>query len=121
MKPLAAGKTGLFQRLYFEEVRRAYELKPQGWRLLFPPPNTSSALTARARELNRILPQIIASQHEDFSRFSALVLQKIEMESYLTGQMRLKNALEAWLYVHVPASIAMVVAVIVHLLVVFYY
>jgi hypothetical protein len=121
MKPLAAGKTGLFQRLHFEEARRAYEPKPQGWRLLFTRPNTSSALTVRTQELNRILPQIPASQHEDFSRFSALLLQKIEMESYLTGQMRLKNALKAWLYVHVPVSIAMLAAVIVHLLVVLYY
>jgi hypothetical protein len=35
--------------------------------------------------------------------------------------MRLKNALQAWLYVHVPVSIAMLAAVGVHLLVVLYY
>ena len=121
MKPLAAGKTGLFQRLYFEETQRAYTVKPQGWRLLFIRPHLSSTLTVRTQALNKILPQIPASQHDDFSRFSALVLQKIEMESYLAGQMRLKNALQAWLYVPVPVSIAMVVAVIVHLLVVGYY
>jgi hypothetical protein len=121
MKPLASGKTGLFQRLYFEEARRAFTTKPQGWRLLFANQKPSSTLKVRAQELNRILPQIPASQHEDFSQFSTLVLQRTEMESYLAGQMRLKNALQAWLYVHVPASIAMVVAVIVHLLVVFYY
>lgn len=121
MKPLVAGKTGLFQRLYFEEAHRAYEVKPQGWRLLFTRPHLSSTLTARTQAFNKILPQIPSSQHEDFSRFSALVLQKVEMESYLAGQMRLKNALKAWLYVHVPVSVAMVVAVVVHLLVVLYY
>ncbi len=121
MKPLASGKTGLFQRFYFEEAWRAFTTKPQGWRLLFANPKPSSPLNARVQYLNRILPQIPASQHEDFSQFSALVLQKSEMESYLAGQMRLKNALQAWLYMHVPVSIAMVAAVIVHLLVVFYY
>ena len=121
MKPLASGKTGLFQRFYFEEAWRAFTTKPQGWRLLFANPKPSSTLNARVQYLNRILPQIPASQHEDFSQFSALVLQKSEMESYLAGQMRLKNALQAWLYMHVPVSIAMVAAVIVHLLVVFYY
>lgn len=121
MKPLASGKTGLFQRLYFEEFRRAFATHPHGWRLLFARQKPSSTLKVRVQELNRILPQIPASQHEDFSQFSALVLQKNEMESYLAGQMRLKNALQAWLYVHVPVSIAMVAAVIVHLLVVFVY
>jgi len=121
MKPLASGKTGLFQRLYFEEARRALTTKPQGWRLLFANQKPSATLKVRAQELNRILPQIPASQHEDFSQFSTLVLQRTEMESYLAGQMRLKNALQAWLYVHVPVSIAMLAAVIVHLLVVLYY
>jgi hypothetical protein len=121
MKPLASGKTGLFQQLYFEELRRAFTTHPHGWRLLFANQKPSSTLKVRAQELNRILPQIPASQHEDFAQFSALVLQKSEMESYLASQMRLKNALQAWLYVHVPVSIAMVTAVIVHLLVVFYY
>ena len=36
-------------------------------------------------------------------------------------QMRLRNAMEAWLYVHVPLSFGMVVAVFLHLLAVFYY
>lgn len=121
MKPLASGKTGLFQRLYFEETRRAVTTKPHGWKLLFAGQKPSSTLKVRVQELNRILPQIPASQHEDFSQFSALVLQRTEMESYLASQMRLKNALQAWLYVHVPVSIAMGVAVIVHLLVVSYY
>lgn len=121
MKPLASGKTGLFQRLYFEEARRAFTTKPQGWKLLFANQKLSSTLKGRVHELNKILPQIPAPQQEDFSRFSALLLQKIEMESYLTGQMRLKNALQAWLYVHVPVSIAMLAAVAVHLLVVLYY
>ena len=121
MKPLASGKTGLFQRLYFEEARRALTTKPQGWRLLFANQKPSATLKVRAQELNRILPQIPASQHEDFSQFSTLVLQRTEMESYLAGQMRLKNALQAWLYVHVPVSIAMLAAVVVHLLIVLYY
>jgi len=121
MKPLAAGKTGLFQRLYFEEIGRAVATTPQGWRMLLTGRKPFLALAARTQELNRILPQLPGSEHEAFTQFSALVLQRTEMESRLAGQMRLKNALQAWLYVHVPASIALLVAVGVHLLVVFYY
>jgi len=35
--------------------------------------------------------------------------------------MRLQNLLEAWLYVHLPVSIIMLVVVIMHILVELYY
>jgi hypothetical protein len=121
MRPLAGNKSGLFQRLYLEELRRSRAMKPQGWRLLVQHRNPAAVLAVRTRELNKALPQVPSADHEDFSQFCCLVLQKTELENHLAGQMRLKNALEAWLYVHVPASIALVVAVAVHLLVVLYY
>jgi hypothetical protein len=39
----------------------------------------------------------------------------------MVAQMRLQNLLEAWLYFHLPVSIVMLVVVIIHILVVFYY
>ncbi len=58
---------------------------------------------------------------KDFLVLSQLILQKAQLESNFTKQMRLKNALAAWLYVHVPISVAMLLAVMVHLVSVFYY
>ncbi len=121
MKQLAAAKPGIFQSLYQEEARRCRELKSQGWRILFTPIDPNAILAQRTHDLHNLLAEIPATDQEGFSKFAGLVLRKTELEAYLAGQMRLKNALQAWLYVHVPVSIAMVAAVGVHLLVVLYY
>jgi hypothetical protein len=121
MKQLAADKPGIFQHLYEEEVRQCRELKSQGWRILFTPVDPNAILAQRTHELHKQLADVPATDQEGFSRFVGLVMRKTELEAYLAGQMRLKNGLQAWLYVHLPVSIAMVAAVGIHLLVVLYY
>src|SRR5215831_5751 len=121
MKQLAADKLGIFQRLYQEEVSRCSELKSQGWRILFTPIDPNAILAQRTHDLHKQLADVSATDQEGFSRFLGLVMRKTELEAYLAGQMRLKNELQAWLYVHVPVSIAMVAAVGIHLLAVLYY
>ena len=121
MKQLAAAEPGIFQHLYQEEARRCRELTSQGWRILFTRVDPGSILAQRMRDLHNQLADIPATDQEGFSRFAGLVLRRTELEAYLAGQMRLKNGLQAWLYVHVPVSIALVAAVSVHLLVVLYY
>jgi len=121
MKHLAADKSDTFQRLYEEEARRCRELGSQGWSILFTRVDQGAILAQRTRDLHNQLADIPEIDQEDFSRFAGLVLRKTELEAYLAGQMRLKNGLQAWLYVHVPVSIAMVAAVGIHLLVVLYY
>jgi hypothetical protein len=121
MKQLVAGKPGIFQHLYQEEARRCRELKSQGWRILFTRIDPGVILAQRTRDLQTQLADMPATDQEGFSRFAGLVLRKTELEAYLAGQMRLKNGLQAWLYVHVPVSFALVAAVGVHLLVVLYY
>jgi hypothetical protein len=121
MKQLVGEKSVVLRRLYEEEVRHCQEIKRQGWRLLFKGVDPAAILSVKALDLNRILPKIPETERESFSRFCSLVLRKTELESLLAVEMRVKNALEAWLYVHVPISFAMVVAVAIHLLVVLYY
>jgi len=121
MKQLAADKPGLFQRLYQEEDHRCRELEAQGWRTLFTPVNPHAILAQRTHDLHNLLARIPTSDQEGFSQFAGLILRKTELEAYLAAQMRLKNGLEAWLYVHVPASFAMLAAVGVHLVTVLYY
>jgi hypothetical protein len=121
MKQLAAGKPGIFQHLYQEEARSSRERTSQGWRILFVRVDPNAILAQRTRDLHKQLAGMPATDQEGFSKFAGLILRKTELEAYLVGQMRLKNGLQAWLYVHVPASIAMVAAVCIHLLVVVYY
>lgn len=121
MKALAAGKSEAFARLYGKELRRSRKIKSQGWRVLFRRVDLSASLAARTDELHRLVSQIPSAEQESFAQYCALALRKTELETFLAGQMRVKNALDSWLYVHLPVSIAMVVAVAVHLLVVLYY
>jgi hypothetical protein len=121
MKQLAAATPGIFQHLYQEEARRSRERTSQGWRILFTRVDPDAILAQRTRDLHHQLAGMTATDQEGFSKFAGLILRKTELEAYLVGQMRLKNGLQAWLYVHVPASIAMVAAVGIHLLVVVNY
>jgi hypothetical protein len=121
MKQVVGEKPAMLQRLYEEELRHCQEIKPQGWRLLFKGVEPAAMLSVKAQDLNSILAKIPETEQVRFSQFCSLVLRKTELESLIAGEMRLKNALEAWLYVHVPISFALVVAVAIHLLVVLYY
>jgi len=121
MKQLAAAEPLVFQHLYEEEARRYRELTSRGWRILFTRIDPSAILAQRMHELRNQLVDSLVADQEGFSRFAGLVLRRTELEAYLAAQMRLKNGLQAWLYVHVPFSIAMMAAVSVHLLVVLYY
>lgn len=121
MKQLVADKPPLFQDLYQEEARRCHELKSQGWRVLFTPVDPNAILVQRTHDLHNLLAEIPATDQEGFSMFAGLILRKTELEAHLAGQMRLRNGLQAWLYVHVPVSIALVAAVGIHLLIVLYY
>jgi hypothetical protein len=120
-KSLATGKSGVFERAYSQELARSRDVKPQGWRLLFRPRDAAGSIAERSRELRGLVGQVPPAEQDSFSKFSGLMLRKTELEAFLASEMRLKNALESWLYVHVPLSLAMSAAVAVHLLVVLYY
>ena len=79
------------------------------------------ALTSRIQEFQAYLDSIPADEHEDFQRLGVLVTQKWELERQLAAQMHVQNLLEAWLYVHLPVAIAMMVAVLAHIIAVFYH
>ncbi len=59
------------------------------------------------------------SEREDALRCIALVDQKIELAQGLVEQSRIKALLRIWLFIHVPFSIALCVAVSIHILSVF--
>lgn len=120
MRDLAKDKSDAFVRVYRDEVAKTVGEKPRGWRLLWFGPG-ADPVTRRTEELARTVPQIPAQEHGEFQTLTKLMLQKSQLEANLQSQMRLRNALEAWLYVHLPVSIAMLAAVVVHIVFVFYY
>jgi len=121
LKSLAVGQSDVFQGAYAQHIARSHNVNPQGWRLLFKPRDATASIGERTRELRQLVAQIPPAEQDSFSKFSGLVLRQTELETFLASEMRLKNALESWLYVHLPLSVAMSAAVAVHLLVVLYY
>jgi hypothetical protein len=118
---LAEGKSTLFKQFAQGELLRARKVAGLGWGTLFKRDKLNAKLTKRTREFSELLVRIPQAEQEDFARLCGVVLEKTELESKMASRMRLKNLLEAWLYVHVPASIALLVAVALHIVVVRYY
>lgn len=120
IRTLSKDKSDAFADVYRREISRAHSRGHQGWRILFREPG-DLMLSNRAQELAAAAPGIPSGEFAAFQSVSRLVMQRAQLETTLVAQMRLKNAMEAWLYVHVPVSIAMMIAIAVHVVVVFYY
>lgn len=119
MRMLARDKSDQFAQVYQAEARRLGSPRHRGWQILLSA--ARDPLVSKSRELTGIVQRISASEHADFQKLSQLIMQTIQLEHTLTAQMRLRNAMQAWLYVHVPLSLAMMVAIVIHLVTVFYY
>lgn len=120
MRTLSRNKSDAFVRICRTEIDRLTGTRHLGWRILWTP-GWADPLSLRGQELARAIPAIPASEHQDFQALSRLIMQTVQLEHNLVQQMRLRNALQAWLYIHVPASVAMMVAITIHVLTVFYY
>ena len=59
--------------------------------------------------------------NDPLERVDALIERKLAMLARLRRHLRLKALLEIWLYVHVPASFALIAALTAHIVSVFFY
>lgn len=115
---LVKDKSDALVKIYKAEVASMQQMRPQGWSLLLRG-LPDDRLAARSAELTRLVASIPPAEQGSFQILSQLLLRKTQLEVTLRRQARLRNALQAWLYIHVPVSIAMVVSIGVHVLVVF--
>ena len=120
MRNVVRDKSDALVRVYKEERERTAHGPHRGWRVLWRGQG-DEGISQKRQALSRVSAGIPPEGQKDFLVLSQLILQKAQLESNFTKQMRLKNALAAWLYVHVPISVAMLLAVVVHLVSVFYY
>ena len=120
MRALVKDRSDALVQIYKEEIATSQNRPPKGWSLLLKGQG-SDLLAVRSADLARKVSAIPPEDQATFQILSHLLLKKTQLEVNLLHQMRLRNALQAWLYVHVPVSIAMVFAVGLHLLVVFLY
>jgi hypothetical protein len=120
MRAIVKDKSDALVKLYQDEIDSVRKVKSKGWALLFSRVGDDQ-LAVRTASLSSLASSIPDADQPAFQMFSQLLLKKTQLEVDLMHQMRLRNALQAWLYVHVPVSVAMLVAVGIHIFVVFWY
>ena len=120
MRALVKDKSDALVQLYKSEVAALQEARLQGWSLLLRGQG-SDLLALRSADLAKKVSSIPSEDQAAFQILSQLLLKKAQLELNLMRQMRLRNALQAWLYVHVPVSIVLVVTIGLHLVMVFVY
>ena len=85
-----------------------------GWRILFTQKGGQGS-SASFRRLVEKVQTVPASEQPEIQRVILLATQWRDLHEQFRAQMRLKNLLQSWLYLHVPFSAAMVVAIMIHL------
>ena len=120
MRFLVKDKSDALVRVYQDEITRLQTMQPMGWSLVFKK-QREDLIAKRSTELARIVSSIPSEDYTTFQALSRMILKRTQLQVALMAQMRLRNMLQAWLYIHVPVSIAMIVIVGIHVVVVFYY
>jgi hypothetical protein len=120
MRALMKDKSDALVQIYKAELAASQSRDSKGWSLLLKGQG-GDLLAERSADLAKKVSTIPPSDQATFQVLSQLLLKKTQLEVNLLHQMQLRNGLQAWLYVHVPVSIAMVFAVGVHLIAVFLY
>ena len=119
MARVASGKSAAFQRIYKELIKESMPGLLAGWRLLL-------ARLRRKRDegsgdWKKMLRLVPKEEADELRQMLVVSRQRNELLLRLIFQQRYKNILEAWLYVHVPFTIALLVFGVVHVAAAFYY
>ena len=119
MARLAAGKSVAFQELCATLLSIKRPKPFAGWRMMAPRVIDRAAQTQTG--LLGGLERVPANEHADVTQLLALDNQMKELQTFLIQKQRYINTMAAWLYIHLPLSFAMMVAVITHIAAFFYY
>ncbi|MGZ5445124.1 MAG: hypothetical protein ACXW5U_15970 [Thermoanaerobaculia bacterium] len=118
MARIASGRSAAFQRIHDELTKQTTPRALAGWRLLV---SRGRRAKQEAADWARLIGLVPKEEQEDLRQMLVLSRQRKELLLRLIYQQRYKNVLEAWLYIHVPFTIALLVMAIVHVAGVFYY
>lgn len=119
MARIASGKSSPFQRIYDELIRESMPRLFAGWRLLFS--RLGHRKSPASADWTNLLALVPKPEQDELRQMLVVSRQRKELLLRLIFQQRYKNVLEAWLYVHVPFTIALLVFAALHIVAVFYY
>lgn len=117
MARLASGRSADFQRIHAALAAESAPRRMAGWRLLFSRPKASVG----GRGWEALLGRVEVAEREDLRRLLVLARQHKELHQRLAVQQRYRNLLDAWLYLHVPLSLALLVLLAAHVVAAFYW
>lgn len=118
MALLASGRSPAFQRVFQGLLDEATPGRFAGWRLLAGRPRRAEA---GEHAWSRMLGEVPPPERDSLRALLVLSRQHQELLESLEAQQFYRNWLEVWLWVHVPASLALLVLVAVHAITALYY
>ena len=119
IRRLSLDKSTAFQDYCANFLRTEQPKSFAGWRIMAPGARArpATARTPLASDLELIPP----AERSEFVQLLALTNQMKELHRSLIQKQRYINTMAAWLYIHVPLSFAMLLAVVTHIAGFFYY
>jgi len=76
---------------------------------------------ATARAIRRMPDNASGDAGQALERVNALLARRSEQLAQIRRHLRIRAALEIWLFIHIPATIALIAALLAHVVSVFYY
>ena len=119
MARIASGRSEPFQRIFDQLINESTPGWLGGWRLILSRLGRRKSLSTT--DLSRLLGLVPKTEEAELRQMLVVSRQRKELLIRLLFQQRYKNVLEAWLYIHVPFTIALILFAIVHIAAVFYY
>lgn len=122
MARLAAGRSAAFQRIQRSLLAESRPRRLAGWRIVLTGRRRRGAEAgAEDRSENdagpawqALLGRVERDEHEELRRLLVLSRQHKELHQRLIYQQRYRNLLDAWLWLHLPLSLALLVLAVAH-------
>ncbi len=121
MARLAAGKSESFRSIYHHLLTAEKPGPLAGWRSL-----SQGYLKRRLAQdpvgaFDKYVGSVPAAEQPEFTELLAVAHQRNDLHDRLIYRQRYNNLMGVWLYVHVPLSFALLVALASHVIAVLYY
>jgi BMFP domain-containing protein YqiC len=119
MARISSGRSAPFQRICDQLLKESRPGIMAGWRLLISRKRRAQDKTTAG--LANMLSMVPREEQDELRQMLVAGRQRRELLLRLIYQQRYKNMLEAWLFIHVPFTIALLVFAVLHIAAVFYY
>jgi len=119
MARIASGRSEPFQLIYNQLISEGTPGWLAGWRLVIARLGRKKPMTFS--DFSHLLALVPKEEEPELRQMLVVSRQRKELLIRLLFQQRYKNILEAWLYIHVPFTIALLLFAVIHVAAVFYY